>query len=165
MAELKEIFELEQAAVRDIRAQGGEVLVVPLKGDRYAPKYMEDLGQDLARFMTQFTGRGYELSRETMLAGDTRYVREPGYEAYGLKLFVDGPRILVGRVAVLVDETILRSYLKHLKRKLVEEQPRPRVVIDLPDDFEFKVDIPAPAEPEPDQPEPQVPAVADSPGQ
>lgn len=130
---LKDVFDLENVALRDIRALGGEVIEVPVREGRYAPKYIELLGEDLARFMCQFTGRGYALSRETLATGETRYVREPGYEAFGLKLFVDGNRLIVTRVAVLMDETILRNYVKHLKSLLAEPEPAPKVTIDLPD--------------------------------
>ena len=132
---MKDVFDLEQAALKDVRALGGEVVEVPLKPDRHAPKYLELLGEDLARFMCDFTGRGYAMTRETLSAGDTRYVREPGYEAFGLKVFSDGQRIVVGRVAVLMDEMILRNYVKHLKRLLIPIPETPAVTIDLPDSW------------------------------
>jgi hypothetical protein len=135
MLTLKDVFDLQNSSLKDVRALGGEVIEVPLKQGRHAPKYIELLGEDLVQFMCRFTGRGYALSRETMSAGDTRYVREPGYDAFGLKLFVDGSRILIGRVAVLMDETILRNYAKYLKRAQVEEVAPAKVDIQLPDNW------------------------------
>ena len=134
---LKDVFDLENVCLKDVRALGGEVIEVPARPDRHVPKYIELLGEDLARFMCAFTGRGYALSRETMAMGDTRYVREPGYEAFGLKVFVDGNRILIGRVAILMDESILRNYVKHLKRSLVEVTDAPKVTVELPDTWGF----------------------------
>jgi hypothetical protein len=134
---LKDVFDLERAAIRDIRGTEGEVIEVPLKPGKLATLNLDALGEDLAQFMCNFTGRGYALSRETLATSDIRYVREPGHEAFGLKLIIDGNRILVGRVAILVDETILRNYLKHLKLHLTEEPEKPRVHVVLPDDFDF----------------------------
>jgi len=132
---LKEVFDLEHAALKDVRSLGGEVIEVPIRSEFFAPKHIEELGQDLARFMRNFTGRGYDLSQATLAVGDMRYVREPGHEAYGLKLFAEHGRVLIGRVAVLEDEAILTNYVRHLKRYLVKETEKPKVRIDVPDDF------------------------------
>jgi len=138
MVSIKEIFDLEHAEIRDIRSQGGEVIVVPMKPGKLARLNVLTLGEDLARFMCNFTGRGYDVSRETMSTGDARFVREPGHDAFGLKVYSDGDRVLIGRVAVLEDETIYQSYIRHLKNLLVEEVAKPKVVIDLPVDFKFE---------------------------
>lgn len=148
MGSLKDEFDLEHAEIRDIRAQGGEVIVVPLKPGKLASPNVLPLSEDLALFMRNFTGRGYDVSRETMATGDSRLVREPGHEAFGLKLFVDGNRILIGRVAILEDETIYRSYIKHLKSLTQDEVKKPTVKIDLPDGFTFGAAEPKKAEPE-----------------
>ena len=128
---------MEHAEIRDIRAQGGEVIVVPLKPDKLASQHVVTLGEDLARFMCNFTGRGYDVSRESMATGNSRFVREPGHDAFGLKVFSDGNRVLIGRVAILEDETIFQSYVRHLKSLTIEEVEKPKVKIDLPDDFSF----------------------------
>jgi len=137
MGILKEVFDLEHAEIRDIRSQGGEVIVVPMKAGKLANQHVPTLGEDLALFMRNFTGRGYDVSRETMSTGDARFVREPGHDAFGLKVYSDGDRVLVGRVAVLEDETIFESYIRHLKTLIAEEVVKPKVVIDLPDDSAF----------------------------
>jgi hypothetical protein len=137
MSSLKDVFDLAHAEIRDIRAQGGEVIVVPLKPGKLASQHVLALSEDLARFMRNFTGRGYDVSRETMAGGDSRFVREPGHDAFGLKVFADGDRVLIGRVAILEDETIYQSYVRHLKSLTAEEVEKPKVKIDLPDDFSF----------------------------
>jgi len=137
MVSLKDTFDLEHAEIRDIRAQGGEVIVVPLKPGKLASPNVLPLGEDLARFMRNFTGRGYDVSRESMSTGDARFVREPGHEAFGLKVYSDGNRVLVVRVAVLEDETIFQSYIRHLKILIAVEVEKPKVKIDLPDGFTF----------------------------
>ena len=106
------------------------------------------LGEDLALFMRNFTGRGYDVSRESFATGDSRFMREPGHEAFGLKLFVDGNRILIGRVAILEDETIFRSYIRHLKSLTQDEVEKPKVKIDLPDGFTFGATEPKEEKPE-----------------
>jgi hypothetical protein len=137
MDSLTEHFDLERVTFGDVRALGGEVIEVPVKPNKIAAHHVEELGEDLARFMCSFTGRGYGLTRETSVYADTRYVREPGYDSYGLKLFVDGNRIVIGRVAVLMDETILTTYVRHL-RALARPKPEPpEVVINMPDNFRF----------------------------
>jgi|GEM_PF-494341 len=148
MVSLKDIFDLEHAEIRDIRAQGGEVIVVPLKAGKLARQHVLTLGEDLARFMCNFTGRGYDVSREAMSTGDSRFVREPGHEAFGLKVYSDGDRVLVGRVAILEDETIFQSYIRHLKTLIAVEAEKPKVTIDLPDGFTFGVAEPKKVEPE-----------------
>jgi hypothetical protein len=134
---MKEVFDLEHVEIRDVRAQGGEVIVVPLKPNKPASQHVVTLSEDLARFMCNFTGRGYDVSRETMAGGDSRFVREPGHDAFGLKVFSDGNRVLIARVAILEDETIYQSYVRHLKSLTIEEVEKPKVKIDLPDDFSF----------------------------
>ena len=108
MSSLKDSFELEHTEIRDIRAQDGEVIVVPLKPDKLARQYVLPLAEDLARFMCNLTGRGYEVSEETVTDGDARFVREPGHETFGLKVFSDGNRVFIGRVAILEDESTFR---------------------------------------------------------
>jgi hypothetical protein len=147
METLKDVFDIERVALRDIRAQGGECIEVPLRQDRIASRYLDLLGEHLATYMARFTGRGYSLSRETMSMANTRFVREPGHEAFGLKVFVDGNRILISRVAILEDESILPNYVRHIKLCLVEEAPKPKVSIDLPSDFLSPPAPEPPAEP------------------
>jgi hypothetical protein len=142
-----EVFDVEHADIKDVRALGGEVIEVPMKPNQIASYHLDELGEHLANYMCSFTGRGYALSRETLTMGEARYVREPGYEAYGLKIFVEGNRIMVGRVAILMDESILRGYLKFLKSLTLVDKPKPKVEIDLPANFGFAPEPPA-AEPE-----------------
>ncbi len=154
MATLKDVFDLEQAALKDVRALGGEVIEVPVRPGNIPSKYMEDLGEDLAQFMRMFTGRGYDLSRESSITmANTRFVREAGHEAFGLKLFADTSRIIITRVAILEDESILPNYVRHLKSYVqAEEAPKPQVTIDLPDDFSFGAFEPPKEEPPKDEP-------------
>lgn len=137
MSSMKDVFDLEHAEIRDIREQGGEVIVVPMKPDKPASQHVQPLAEDLARFMRNLTGRGYEVSEETVTDGDARFVREPGHETFGLKVFSDGNRVFIGRVAILEDETIYQSYVRRLKSLTIEEVEKPKVKIDLPDDFSF----------------------------
>lgn len=137
MGIMTEVFDLEHAEIRDIRAENGEVILVPLKPGKLATLHVLTLCEDLARFMCNFTGRGYDVTRETMAGGDSRFVREPGHDAFGLKVFADGNQIIIGRVAILEDETIFQSYVRHLKSLIAEEVVKPKVRIELPEGFSF----------------------------
>ena len=114
------------------------MIVVPLKPGKLASPNVLPLGEDLALFMRNFTGRGYDVSRESFATGDSRLSANRVTRHSGLKLFVDGNRILIGRVAILEDETIFRSYIRHLKSLTQDEVEKPKVKIDLPDGFTFE---------------------------
>lgn len=137
MSSLKDSLDLKHAEIRDVRAQDGEVIIIPMRQDKPAGQQVQPLAEDLARFMCNLTGRGYEVSEETVTNGDSRFVHEPGHETFGLKVSADGSRVLVARVAILEDETALRGYVRHLSSLIVEEVEKPRVKVDLPDDFSF----------------------------
>lgn len=150
MDDITDVFDLARAEIRDIRSAGGEVIVVPLKPDKaMTEERVELLGNDLARYMSKFTGRGYDLSRETRALGGIRYVREPGHQAFGLKLIAENRRVLIGRVAVLEDESCMANYLRHLKMMIEPVTPPHKVEIGLPDDFVFGSEKPTQPEPEP----------------
>jgi hypothetical protein len=74
------------------------------------------LADNLAWFMEKVTGRGYQTAEEVYDVGFT--VREPGHQAYGLKMIADGGNAVVSRVAILEDESILRRYVRYLQTGL-----------------------------------------------
>jgi hypothetical protein len=110
---LRQAVDTDRAEVVDARAQGGEVIYVPLTGTMLPAKALELLADNLAFFMEQVTGRGYMKAEEVYDIGFT--VREPGHQAYGLKARVDGPNIVVSRVSILEDETVFHRYVAYLK--------------------------------------------------
>ncbi len=110
---LRQAVDTNQAEVVDARAQGGEVIYVPLTGDMLPAKALELVADNLAYFMEQVTGRGYMKAEEVYDIGFT--VREPGHGAYGLKARMDGNRVVISRVSILEDETVFHRYVNYLK--------------------------------------------------
>lgn len=111
--ELKKFVELERAKVVDERAKGGEVILIPLV-NQFAPlPALAAVADNLAWFMEQATGRGYQKAEEVYDVGFI--VREPGHQAYGLKVNAEGEMVVISRVSILEDETIFRRYLQYLQ--------------------------------------------------
>ncbi len=111
--ELKGFVELERAKVVDERAKGGEVILIPLV-NQFAPlPALAAVADNLAWFMEQATGRGYQKAEEVYDVGFI--VREPGHQAYGLKVNAEGEMVVISRVSILEDETIFRRYLQYLQ--------------------------------------------------
>ena len=78
------------------------------------------VANELANFMQQKTGRGYEPALEVGQPNEI-IVREPGHSYYGLKVFSESGYIFISRVAILEDETIFQQYVHHLQMLSSEE--------------------------------------------
>ncbi len=110
---LKQAVDTTRAEVVDARAQGGEVIFLPTTGAMLPIKTLELVADNLAHFMEQVTGRGYAKAEEVYDLGFT--VREPGHQAYGLKVHMDGSNVVIARVSILEDETVFHRYVNYLK--------------------------------------------------
>lgn len=97
----------------DHRATGGEVVTIPLTNPMQREQALAALADNVAYFMERVTGRGYQKSEEVYDIGYT--VREPGHQAYGVKVLVEENSLIVARVAILEDETIFSRYAEYLK--------------------------------------------------
>ena len=71
------------------------------------------VADNLSWFMEQVTGRGYQKAEEVYDVGYT--VREPGHQAYGLKVNAEANIVIIARVALLEDETIFQRYVNYLR--------------------------------------------------
>jgi hypothetical protein len=71
------------------------------------------VADNLSWFMEQLTGRGYQKAEEAYDGGFT--VREPGHQAYGLKVNAEAGVVIIARVALLEDETIFQRYVNYLR--------------------------------------------------
>ncbi|MEO0074378.1 MAG: hypothetical protein ABIK43_06980 [candidate division WOR-3 bacterium] len=110
--DLRPFFDVDRAEVVDARAHQGEVILIPLRPGCMPTQALSALADNLAWFMEKVTGRGYAKAEEVYDTGFT--VREPGHQAYGLKIIVDGPNAVVSRVSILEDETVFRRYVNYL---------------------------------------------------
>lgn len=111
--ELRQFVQLDRAEVVDQRARGGEVILIPLL-NQFAPlPALSAVANNLAWFMEQVTGKGYAVGEEIYEVGFV--VREPGHEAYGLKINADGEMLVISRVSILEDETIFQRYVNYLR--------------------------------------------------
>ncbi len=110
---VRQVVDTSQAEVVDARAQGGEVIIIPATGAMMPLKTLEVVADNLAEFMEQVTGRGYAKAEEVYDLGYT--VREPGHQAYGLKVHMDGNNVVISRVSILEDETVFQRYVNYLK--------------------------------------------------
>jgi len=110
---LRQYVDIDQAQVVDARATGGEVIRVPMR-ERVLPIHaLPVVADNLSWFMEQLTGRGYQKAEEAYGGGFT--VREPGHQAYGLKVSAEANIVIVARVALLEDETIFQRYVNYLR--------------------------------------------------
>ena len=114
---VKQFFDVARAEVVDSRATGGEVIRVPLLNPMQAMAGLVELADNVAWFMESVTGRGYRKTEEVYELGFI--IREPGHQAYGLKVVHEGGVVIVARVAILEDETIFNRYVNYLHTGMV----------------------------------------------
>jgi len=117
LATLRQFVDTSRAEVKDTRAAGGEVITIPLLNPMLTQQALTAVADNLSSFMEQVTGRGYQKAEEVYDLG--YIVREPGHQAYGLKVSVEERCAVVSRVAILEDETVFRRYVSYLKTGLV----------------------------------------------
>jgi hypothetical protein len=103
----------DRAEVVDARATGGEVIRIPLRQMVLSTQALAVVADNLAWFLENVTGRGYQKAEEVYDAGFT--VREPGRNAYGLKVTAEGPVAIIARVSLLEDETVFQRYVNYLR--------------------------------------------------
>lgn len=111
--ELRAFVEIERAQLVDERAKGGEVIVIPLLNPFLPVPALAAVADNLAWFMEQVTGRGYQKTEEVYEVGFV--VREPGHQAYGVKVNSEAGMVVISRVAVLEDESIFKRYVDYLR--------------------------------------------------
>jgi len=109
---LSTFVDTDQAQVVDARATGGEVIRIPLRSQFQPTQALSAVADNLSWFLEQVTGRGYQKAEEVYDAGFT--VREPGHQAYGLKVNAEADIVIIARVALLEDETIFQRYVDYL---------------------------------------------------
>jgi len=109
---LRQFVDIDRAEVVDARTHGGEVIRIPLIGGGLVVAALAAVADNLAWFMEQATGRGYQKAEEVYDVGFT--VREPGHQAYGLKVHAEAGMVIISRVSILEDETIFRRYVRYL---------------------------------------------------
>jgi len=110
---LSQFVDSDRAEVVDARATGGEVIRIPFREMVLPAQALSAVADNLSWFMEQLTGRGYQKAEEVYGAGFT--VREPGRNAYGLKVAAEGPVVIIARVSLLEDETIFQRYVNYLR--------------------------------------------------
>jgi hypothetical protein len=110
---LGKLVDTDQAQVVDARATGGEVIRIPMRPRALPIQVLGAVADNLSWFLEQVTGRGYQKAEEVYDAGFT--VREPGHQAYGLKVTVEADTVIIARVALLEDETIFQRYVDYLR--------------------------------------------------
>jgi hypothetical protein len=110
---LSQYVDTDRAEVVDARATGGEVIRITMR-ERILPIHaLAAVSDNLSWFLEQVTGRGYQKAEEAYDAGYT--VREPGHQAYGLKVTAEANIVIIARVALLEDETIFQRYVNYLR--------------------------------------------------
>jgi hypothetical protein len=110
---LRQFVDTDQAQVVDARATGGEVIRIPIRPRVQPFQALGFVAENLSWFLEQVTGRGYQKAEEVYDAGFT--VREPGHQAYGLKVTAEADIVIIARVALLEDETIFQRYVDYLR--------------------------------------------------
>ena len=110
---LRQYVDIDQAQVVDARATGGEVIRVSMRERVLPPHALSAVADNLSWFMEKLTGRGYQKAEEAYGGGFT--VREPGRNAYGLKVSAEANTVIIARVALLEDETIFQRYVDYLR--------------------------------------------------
>ncbi len=111
--ELRQFVDLDRAEVVDERAKGGEVILIPLLNPFAPLPALSAVADNLAWFMEQVTGRGYQKTEEVYEIGFI--VREPGHQAFGLKVNAESGSMVISRVSILEDETVFRRYVNYLR--------------------------------------------------
>lgn len=109
---LRQMVDVDRAAVVDARSSGGEVIRIPIKSQVMVINILSAVADNLSWFLEQVTGRGYQKAEEVYDIGFT--VREPGHQAYGLKVNAEPGIVIIARVSILEDETIFRRYVNYL---------------------------------------------------
>jgi hypothetical protein len=110
---LSKFVDTDRAEVVDARATGGEVIRIPIRQQMQTIQVLSAVADNLSWFLEQVTGRGYQKAEEVYDVGFT--VREPGHQAYGLKVNAEAGAVIVARVAILEDETIFQRYVNYLR--------------------------------------------------
>jgi len=110
---MKAYVDTANAVVVDERTTGGEVVKIPILNLMQLPQALLAVANNVAMFMERVTGRGYQKAEEVYDQGYT--IREPGHQAYGVKVTVEENCVIVSRVAILEDETIFDRYVKYLQ--------------------------------------------------
>lgn len=116
LATLRQYLDASQAAVVDVRSAKGEVIRIPLLNPMLHQPALLALADNLAEFMEFVTGRGYQKAEEVYDVGYT--VREPGHQAYGLKVGIEEGCAIISRVAILEDESVFHRYVQYLRTGL-----------------------------------------------
>ncbi|MCX7731980.1 MAG: hypothetical protein ABIK22_00155 [candidate division WOR-3 bacterium] len=111
--ELRQFVDLDRAEVVDERAKGGEVILIPLVNPFAPIPALSAVADNLSWFMEQVTGRGYQKAEEVYDVGFI--VREPGHQAFGLKVNAESGMVVISRVSILEDETVFRRYVNYLR--------------------------------------------------
>ncbi len=111
--ELRQFVDLDRAEVVDERAKGGEVILIPLVNPFAPIPALSAVADNLSWFMEQVTGRGYQKVEEVYDVGFI--VREPGHQAFGLKVNAESGMVVIARVSILEDETVFRRYVNYLR--------------------------------------------------
>jgi hypothetical protein len=115
--QLRQLVDTDGAGVADARSSGGEVIRIPIRSPLPVINVLAAVADNLSWFMEQVTGRGYQKAEEVYDIGYT--VREPGHQAYGLKVNSEPGTVIIARVAILEDETIFHRYVKYLRTGLL----------------------------------------------
>jgi len=110
---LSKFVDTDQAEVVDARATGGEVIRITPRQMVLPTQALAAVADNLAWFLEKVTGRGYQKAEEVYDVGFT--VREPGRNAYGMKVTAEGPVVIVARVSLLEDETVFQRYVDYLR--------------------------------------------------
>lgn len=110
---LRQVADTDRAEVVDARATGGEVIKIPMRPKLPPIVVLSAVADNLSWFLEQVTGRGYQKAEEVYDVGFT--VREPGHQAYGLKVNAEASLVIIARVALLEDETIFQRYVNYLR--------------------------------------------------
>jgi hypothetical protein len=117
LSQLRQLVDIDRAEVTDSRSTGGEVIRIPIRSQVPLIQILAAVSDNLSWFMEQVTGRGYQKAEEVYDAGYT--VREPGHQAYGLKVNAEASTVIIQRVAILEDETIFQRYVRYLRTGLL----------------------------------------------
>jgi hypothetical protein len=112
LSQLRQLVDIDRAEVIDARTTGGEVIRIPIRPQLLPVQVLSAVADNLSWFMETVTGRGYQKAEEVYDVGFT--VREPGHQAYGLKVNAESGFVIIQRVAILEDETIFRRYVRYL---------------------------------------------------
>jgi hypothetical protein len=110
--QLRQLVDIDRAEVVDARSSGGEVIRMPIRARLPVIQVLAAVSDNLSWFMEQVTGRGYQKAEEVYETGYT--VREPGHQAYGLRVIAEPGTVIIKRVAILEDESIFHRYVRYL---------------------------------------------------